>query len=213
MAVFFIFSMLLGAALQITNAFGDTYIQNYRNQHHLLDAETPEEERDEQDAERLGHLRERQQDHRVLHDGRIGILRHRPEVLNIGIAESVGYLQSGAEQHREDEEDGQENVRINMYDAGIYYQNDRFHIEAEYLYKMYGHEAMSGIIIYNQSFCRFIHLTITMIGHHIIANQERDMYDAGIYYQNDRFHIEAEYLYKMYGHEAFKDVHAGHNHL
>ena len=27
-----------------------------------------------------------------------------------------------------------ENVRINMYDAGIYYQNDRFHIEAEYLY-------------------------------------------------------------------------------
>ena len=26
-----------------------------------------------------------------------------------------------------------ENVRINMYDAGIYYQNDRFHIEAEYL--------------------------------------------------------------------------------
>ena len=33
-------------------------------------------------------------------------------------------------------------------------------------------------------------------------------YDAGIYYQNDRFHIEAEYLYKMYGHETFKDVHA-----
>ena len=29
MAVFFIFSMLLGAALQITNAFGDTYIQNF----------------------------------------------------------------------------------------------------------------------------------------------------------------------------------------
>ena len=24
---------------------------------------------------------------------------------------------------------------LNMYDAGIYYQNDRFHIEAEYLYK------------------------------------------------------------------------------
>lgn len=35
-----------------------------------------------------------------------------------------------------------------------------------------------------------------------------NMYDAGIYYQNSRFHIEAEYLYKMYGHEAFKDVHA-----
>ena len=42
----------------------------------------------------------------MFHDGRIGILRHRPEVLNIGIAESVGDLQSGAEQHREDEEDG-----------------------------------------------------------------------------------------------------------
>ena len=27
MAVFFIFSMLLGAALQITNAFGDSYIR------------------------------------------------------------------------------------------------------------------------------------------------------------------------------------------
>ena len=35
-----------------------------------------------------------------------------------------------------------------------------------------------------------------------------NMYDAGIYYQNNRFHIEAEYLYKMYGHEVFKDVHA-----
>ena len=39
-------------------------------------------------------------------------------------------------------------------------------------------------------------------------NVRINMYDAGIYYQNDRFHIEAEYLYKMYGHEAFKDVHA-----
>ena len=35
-----------------------------------------------------------------------------------------------------------------------------------------------------------------------------NMYDAGIYYQNNRFHIEAEYLYKMYGHETFRDVHA-----
>ena len=39
-------------------------------------------------------------------------------------------------------------------------------------------------------------------------NVRINMYDAGIYYQNNRFHIEAEYLYKMYGHEAFKDVHA-----
>ncbi|RLT81011.1 porin [Bacteroides acidifaciens] len=35
-----------------------------------------------------------------------------------------------------------------------------------------------------------------------------NVYDVGIYYQNNRFHIEAEYLYKMYGYEAFKDVHA-----
>ena len=39
-------------------------------------------------------------------------------------------------------------------------------------------------------------------------NVRINMYDAGVYYQNDRFHIEAEYLYKMYGHEEFKDVHA-----
>lgn len=39
-------------------------------------------------------------------------------------------------------------------------------------------------------------------------NVRINMYDAGIYYQNNRFHIEAEYLYKMYGHEVFKDVHA-----
>jgi hypothetical protein len=35
-----------------------------------------------------------------------------------------------------------------------------------------------------------------------------NMYDAGLYYQGRRLHIEAEYLYKMYGHQAFKDVHA-----
>ncbi|MDR0939202.1 MAG: OprO/OprP family phosphate-selective porin [Mediterranea sp.] len=35
-----------------------------------------------------------------------------------------------------------------------------------------------------------------------------NMYDAGAYYQNNRLHIEAEYLYKMYNHGAFKDVHA-----
>lgn len=39
-------------------------------------------------------------------------------------------------------------------------------------------------------------------------NVRINMYDAGVYYQNSRFHIEAEYLYKMYGHETFKDVHA-----
>lgn len=35
-----------------------------------------------------------------------------------------------------------------------------------------------------------------------------NMYDAGIYYETNRFHIEAEYLYKVYGHGVFDDVHA-----
>lgn len=34
------------------------------------------------------------------------------------------------------------------------------------------------------------------------------MYDAGIYYQIIVFILKLEYLYKMYGHETFKDVHA-----
>lgn len=38
-----------------------------------------------------------------------------------------------------------EDVRINMYDVGVYYQNNRFHIEAEYLYKMYGHNAFDDV--------------------------------------------------------------------
>ena len=42
----------------------------------------------------------------MLHDRRIGILGHRAEALYIGVAEGVGYLQRGAEQHREDEENG-----------------------------------------------------------------------------------------------------------
>lgn len=35
-----------------------------------------------------------------------------------------------------------------------------------------------------------------------------NMYDIGIYYETDKFHIEAEYLYKKYGHSSFDDVHA-----
>lgn len=34
------------------------------------------------------------------------------------------------------------------------------------------------------------------------------MYDAGIYFQSARFHLEAEYLLKTYGHDSFDDVHA-----
>ena len=33
-------------------------------------------------------------------------------------------------------------------------------------------------------------------------------YDIGAYYESDRFHIEAEYLYKQYSDNAFKDVQA-----
>lgn len=34
------------------------------------------------------------------------------------------------------------------------------------------------------------------------------MYDAGAYYHAHGWHVEAEYLYKHYGHDAFKPVHA-----
>ncbi len=33
-------------------------------------------------------------------------------------------------------------------------------------------------------------------------------YDAGFYYEFSRFHLEAEYLYKTYAHNAYKDVQA-----
>lgn len=34
------------------------------------------------------------------------------------------------------------------------------------------------------------------------------MYDAGIYMQTGRFHLEGEYLYKTYAHDAFSNVHS-----
>ncbi len=34
------------------------------------------------------------------------------------------------------------------------------------------------------------------------------MYDAGAYWDNGNWHVEAEYLYKRYANHAFKDVHA-----
>lgn len=34
------------------------------------------------------------------------------------------------------------------------------------------------------------------------------MYDAGAYYQGHGWHVEAEYLFKHYAHDAFKNVHA-----
>ena len=41
----------------------------------------------------------------MAHDGRVGVLGHRAEVLDITVAEGIGNLKSGAQQHREDEED------------------------------------------------------------------------------------------------------------
>lgn len=54
-------------------------------------------------------------------------------------------------------------VRVNMYDAGIYYETDKFHIEAEYLYKTYGHDAfknmhsVNSFAIYDIPLRRFFH--------------------------------------------------------
>ena len=42
-----------------------------------------------------------------------------------------------------------EDVRINMYDAGVYYQGNRLHVEAEYLYKMYGENAFDDVHSFN----------------------------------------------------------------
>ena len=38
-----------------------------------------------------------------------------------------------------------DNVTINMYDAGIYWQSHGFHIEAEYLYKHYYDDAFKSV--------------------------------------------------------------------
>ena len=40
------------------------------------------------------------------------------------------------------------------------------------------------------------------------ANTWMRSYDIGAYYENGRFHIEGEYLYKQYSDNAFDDVHA-----
>ena len=36
-------------------------------------------------------------------------------------------------------------VNVMMYDAGAYWQNDRWHVEAEYLRKHYAHDAFSAV--------------------------------------------------------------------
>ncbi len=56
-------------------------------------------------------------------------------------------------------------------------------------------------------FTKGLNLTLSVQG---IQPEEVWMrsYDAGMYYETNRFHIEAEYLYKQYSDNAFKDVHA-----
>ena len=66
----------------------------HRDQHHPFDAEASQEEGNQQDAECFGHLREREQDYRVAHDGRVGVLGHRAEVLNVTVAEGIGNLKA-----------------------------------------------------------------------------------------------------------------------
>ena len=45
-------------------------------------------------------------------------------------------------------------VNVLMYDAGAYYENDRWHIEAEYLRKNYARNAFRGVNAVNAFVCR-----------------------------------------------------------
>ena len=74
-------------------------------QHHPFDAEPAQEERDEQDAAGLTHLRERNQQVGMLYPERIGVFRNGLETRDERVGESVGNLERNAQQHREDEED------------------------------------------------------------------------------------------------------------
>ena len=76
------------------------------DEHHVLDAEAFQEERYQQDAERLGHLRERYQDVGMLHAEGVGILGYAAEAADVGVGKAVGNLQRHAQQHGEEEEDG-----------------------------------------------------------------------------------------------------------
>lgn len=52
-------------------------------------------------------------------------------------------------------------------------------------------------------------INVTLSTQKISPNQnDIMMYDAGAYIQKAGWHVEAEYLYKHYSHDAFKDVHS-----
>lgn len=46
-----------------------------------------------------------------------------------------------------------DSVRINMYDVGLYYENSRFHIEGEYLFKQYARNAFDNVHSFNSFAC------------------------------------------------------------
>ena len=60
---------------------------------------------DEQDTERLGELREGDEDIRVLHAEGISISRDLAEGADEGVSKAIGDLQADTEEHREDEEE------------------------------------------------------------------------------------------------------------
>ena len=77
----------------------------HRHQHHILDTETAQAERNQQDTECFGNLRQRNQDVGVLHGKRVSILLHAGKGGYKGVGVTIGDLQRHTQQHRENEED------------------------------------------------------------------------------------------------------------
>lgn len=76
------------------------------HEHDVLDAEAFQAEGNEQDAERFGDLRQRDQRIGVVGAERGGIFGDVAETGDEGIRKAVGNLQRNTQQHREDEEQG-----------------------------------------------------------------------------------------------------------
>ena len=79
--------------------------RHHSDEHHTADTKATQREGDEQDTERLGELREGDEDIRVLHAEGISISRDLAEGADEGISKAIGDLQADAEEHREDEEE------------------------------------------------------------------------------------------------------------
>ena len=74
------------------------------DEHHNLDAITLQEERNEKDAERLGHLRDGYQERSIVSCKSIEHRRIALETGNEWSGIAIGYLQTHTEHAREDEE-------------------------------------------------------------------------------------------------------------